>query len=139
VSGHKPEGVLTERAPSEMLADSADRKDDGIGWALIDPERQGRAVEPDDGGVSVVARARSLRRATARRASKRRATARRRQGDIEATIIGFLAKHPGSTVGDLAKGLNLDPGSAAAHLTQLAKTGEIKKVSHGYRTSAAVG
>src|SRR5690349_20288224 len=38
---------------------------------------------------------RSHRRATAARASKRRATARVRKGDTEASIVGFLAKHPG--------------------------------------------
>ena len=78
--------------------------------------------------------ARSVRRATARRASHRRATARSRQGDTEASIFDFLAQHPGSTAGDLAKGLNLDPGSVSTRLTQLAKAGEIKRASHGYRT-----
>ena len=78
--------------------------------------------------------ARSVRRATARRASNRRATARSRQGDTEASILDFLAQHPGSTAGDLAKGLNLDPGNVATRLNQLAKAGEIKKASHGYST-----
>jgi DNA-binding MarR family transcriptional regulator len=75
-----------------------------------------------------------VRRATARRASKRRAVARRRQGDTEASIIDFLAKHPGSTAGDVAKGLTLNPGSTSSRLTQLAKAGEIKKASRGYTT-----
>jgi DNA-binding MarR family transcriptional regulator len=78
--------------------------------------------------------ARSLRRATARRASIRRATARNRQGDTIASIIDFLAQHPRSTAGDLAKSLNLNPESVSAHLNQLVKTGEIKKASHGYST-----
>ena len=78
--------------------------------------------------------ARSVRRATARRASNRRATARSRQSDTNASIIDFLAQHPGSTAGDLAKGLNLDPGSVSTRLTQLAKAGEIERASHGYRT-----
>jgi DNA-binding MarR family transcriptional regulator len=78
--------------------------------------------------------ARSVRRATARRASNRRATARSRQGDTNASIIDFLAQHPGSTAGDLAKGLNLHPGNVATRLTQLAKAGEIKRATHGYRT-----
>ena len=81
--------------------------------------------------------ARSVRRATQRRASSRRATARSRQGDSEASIIDFLAKHPGSTAGDLAKSLNLNPGSVAARLNQLSKTGEIKKASHGYSPQQA--
>ena len=78
--------------------------------------------------------ARSVRRATARRASNRRATARSRQSDTEASIIDFLAQHPGSTAGDLAKALNLNPGNVATHLNHLAKAGEIKKASHGYST-----
>ncbi len=78
--------------------------------------------------------ARSVRRATARRATNRRATARSRQGDTNASIIDFLAQHPGSTAGDLAKGLNLNPGSVATHVNQLAKAGEIKKASRGYST-----
>jgi DNA-binding MarR family transcriptional regulator len=77
---------------------------------------------------------RSVRRATARRASTRRATARSRQGDPEASILDFLAQHPRSTAGDLAKGLNLNPGNVATRLTQLAKAGEIKRASHGYST-----
>ena len=80
------------------------------------------------------AAARSLRRATARRASNRRATARNLQIDTEASIIDFLARHPGSTAGDLAKGLNLNPGNVSTRLSQLAKAGEIKKASRGYTT-----
>ncbi len=83
--------------------------------------------------------ARSVRRATARRASNRRATARSRQGDTQVSIIDFLAQHPASTAGDLAKGLNLNPGSVSTHLIQLAKAGEIKKASHGYSTMQAPG
>jgi predicted transcriptional regulator len=86
-----------------------------------------------------LAPARSVRRATARRASNRRATARSRQGDTKTRITDFLAQHPASTAGDLAKGLNLNPGSVSAHLTQLAKVGEIKKASHGYSTKQAAG
>jgi DNA-binding MarR family transcriptional regulator len=81
-----------------------------------------------------VAPARSVRRATARRASKRRATARSRQGDAKASIIDFLAHHPGSTVGDLARGLNLNPGSVSINLSQLETAGEINRASRGYST-----
>jgi hypothetical protein len=76
---------------------------------------------------------RSQRRATARRASKRRATARARKGDTKASIVAFLAKHPGSTAGEVAKGLNLNRGSVSSRLTQLAKAGEIQKANRGYR------
>jgi Winged helix-turn-helix DNA-binding len=76
--------------------------------------------------------ARSLRRATARRASNRRATARSRQEDTSAGIIEFVTRHPGSTAGDLAKGLNLNPARVSIRLTQLVKAGKITKQARGY-------
>jgi predicted transcriptional regulator len=97
-------------------------------------EQQINEFHAYSGGSAAAAPARSVRRATARRASTRRATARSRQGDTKAIIIDFLAQHPGSTAGDLAKGLNLNPGSVSSRLTQLAKSGEIKKASRGYST-----
>ena len=97
-------------------------------------EQQIKEFHAYSGGSAAAAPARSVRRATARRASTRRATARGRQGDTKASIIDFLAQHPGSTAGDLAKGLNLNPGSVSSRLTQLAKSGEIKKASRGYST-----
>ena len=78
---------------------------------------------------------RSQRRATAVRASKRRATARVRKGDPNQSIFEFLAKHPGSTAGEVAKGLNLNRGSVSTRLTQLAKAGEINKAERGYTTN----
>jgi hypothetical protein len=83
---------------------------------------------------SPAAPARSVRRATARRASARRASARRRHRDDEASIGVFLAQHPKSTVGDLAKSLNLAPGQVAACLTQLIGAGEVQKTSDGFST-----
>jgi hypothetical protein len=138
-SGRDPEAVLTEHVPSEMLPDEhyTDQLGERMGWALADAERQDQAIQAHNCGPAAAAPPRSVRRATARRASIRRATARRRQGDTEASIIDFLAQHPGSTAGDLAKGLNLNPGSVSTHLTQLAKAGEIKKASHGYIPNAA--
>lgn len=85
-------------------------------------------------GSPAAAPVRSVRRATARRASTRRAFARSRQRDSEAGIIGFLATHPSSTIGDLAKALNLDPEHVATCLTQLTSSGEIDMASHGYNT-----
>jgi DNA-binding transcriptional ArsR family regulator len=76
--------------------------------------------------------ARSLRRATARRASRRRAEARTRKLDTKATILEFLSKHPGSTAGEVAKGLDLTRASVSSRLTQLAKLGQIRKAERGY-------
>jgi DNA-binding transcriptional ArsR family regulator len=76
--------------------------------------------------------ARSVRRATARRASRRRAEARTRQLDTKASILEFLAKHPGSTAGEVAKGLDLNRASVSSRLTQLAKLGQIRKADRGY-------
>jgi hypothetical protein len=137
VSGRDPEVVLTEHVSSQTLADehSTDQLVERTGWALADAEPQEQAIHAHDGASAAAAPARSVRRATARRASNRRATARSRHGASEASIIiDFLAKHPGTTAGDVAKGLNLDPGSVSARLTQLAKAGEIEKASHGYST-----
>jgi hypothetical protein len=83
--------------------------------------------------------ARSVRRATARRASARRASARSRQNDDEASIVHFLTRHPRSTVGDLARSLNLDPEHVAACLMQLTRTGEIHKASGGYSAATRPG
>jgi predicted transcriptional regulator len=88
-------------------------------------------------GIPEAAPARSVRRGAARRASNRRATARSRQGDTTASIIDFLAQHPGSTTGDLAKGLNLNPRNVSTRLTQLANGGEIERTSRGYSTKEA--
>jgi DNA-binding MarR family transcriptional regulator len=135
--GSEPDpGVeLTEPAPGEMLATDpyADQLVERIGWALVDAEQRTEECHAHNGSSVAAAAARSVRRATARRASNRRATARSRQVDPEASIIDFLAQHPGSTAGDLAKGLNLNRQSVSTRLTQLAKAGEIKKASRGYR------
>jgi cell division septum initiation protein DivIVA len=77
---------------------------------------------------------RSVRRATARRASSRRAVARTRRGDTKARIIEYLEKHPGSTAGDVSRGLDLNRGSVSTRLTQLAKLGDIRKTERGYAT-----
>jgi hypothetical protein len=139
VSGPDPDAMITENAPWEIPANQhdADQLDDHVRWALVDAEQQVDEPQTHDGGSTAAAPARSLRRATARRASNRRATARSRQSDNEASIIKFLARHPGSTAGDLAKGLNLNPGNVATRLTQLSKAGEIKRASHGYSTRQA--
>ncbi len=82
----------------------------------------------DGGGAP----ARSVRRATARRASSRRVPSRVRRGDTKGRIIEFLDKHPGSTAGEVARGLDLNRGSVSTRLTQLTKLGEIRKAERGY-------
>jgi predicted RNA-binding Zn ribbon-like protein len=96
--------------------------------AMAPLEVQAQVSEPRPAAPAV----RSVRRATARRASARRAAARRRQRDDETSILGFLAHHPKSTIGDLARGLNLDAERVVACLTALGNAGEIQKASHGY-------
>jgi DNA-binding transcriptional ArsR family regulator len=95
-------------------------------------DQQISEFQAHNGGSGTGAPTRSRRRATARRASKRRATARSRQTDTKASIIAFLAQHPQSTAGEVAKALNLNPGSVSTRLTQLAKAGQIHKASRGY-------
>ena len=80
-------------------------------------DQQINEFQAHNGSPSTAAPARSVRRSTARRASKRRATARSRQTDIKTRIVEFVAKHPGSTAGDIAQALNLNPGSVSARLT----------------------
>jgi hypothetical protein len=128
--------ALTQQVRSETLANEpdADQLGERTASAPADADQQSTAFHAHEDGIVAAAPARSVRRATARRASIRRATARRRQNDPEASIIDFLARHPGSTAGDLAKRLNLDPESVSHRLTQLAKTDEITKASHGYTT-----
>jgi DNA-binding transcriptional ArsR family regulator len=91
--------------------------------------KEAQAQHEDDLGAVP---ARSLRRATARRASRRRAEARTRKLDTKATILEFLSKHPGSTAGEVAKGLDLTRASVSSRLTQLAKLGQIRKAERGY-------
>ena len=139
VSRCDPEVVLIEHLPSEIPADdhSADQLVARTGPALKDAGPQEQAIPAHDRGSATGPPARSVRRATARRASNRRATARSRQADSEASVIDFLVQHPGSTAGDLAKGLNLNPGQVSTHLSKLARAGEIKKASHGYTVTQA--
>jgi predicted HTH transcriptional regulator len=89
--------------------------------------------ERHGGEAPTVVPARSNRRSTARRASSRRQTARSRQSDTAARIVDYLAKHPGSTAGDLARGLDLKRNSVSTRLTQMAKAGQIKKAERGYQ------
>jgi hypothetical protein len=70
---------------------------------------------------------RSTRRATARRASDRRATARQHKDDIGGRIIEYVKKHPQSTIGDMAKGLNVDRDTIAAEVSHMVRAGELAR------------
>jgi predicted transcriptional regulator len=95
-------------------------------------ERQLKAFRDRAGDALPSVPSRSSRRSTARRASTRRSSARSRQGDTASRIVDYLSKHPNSTAGDLAKGLNLKRNSVSTKLTQMAKAGQIKKADRGY-------
>jgi DNA-binding transcriptional ArsR family regulator len=90
-----------------------------------------------DGGAGVegdlaAAPARSLRRARARRASKRRAQARALRPDTKVLVIEYLEKHPGSTAGALAKGIDVNRSTVSSSLAQLVRLGRIHKDERGY-------
>ena len=53
--------------------------------------------------------------------------------------MAFLANHPKSTVGDLARSLNLDPEYVAVCVMQLARAGEIDKSADGYSSADPAG
>jgi predicted transcriptional regulator len=98
-------------------------------------ERQIATFRERHSASSAPVAGRSRRRATARRASTRRASARSRQTDRGTQISGYLRDHPGSTAGDIAKGLNLNRNSVSTRLTQMAKAGTIKKAKRGYQVN----
>ncbi|HMJ34920.1 MAG TPA: hypothetical protein VK501_13490 [Baekduia sp.] len=76
-------------------------------------------------GTSTVVPQRSARRATARRASSRRATARQRKDDVEGRIDEYVQDHPDSTIGDIAKRLNVNRGTIAAERSNIVRAGDI--------------
>jgi hypothetical protein len=120
--------AMLSRARTRLSADRAEVQKH-LSWL----ERQIRQVHSYNGGSAAPAPACSLRRAT-RRASRRRANASSHQDDTKTRVTEYLARHPGSTAGDLATSLNLHPGSISMRLHQLANAGEIEKNSRGYRT-----
>jgi hypothetical protein len=69
---------------------------------------------------------RSARRATARRASSRRATARQRKDDVEGRLIEYVKDHPHSTIGEIAKGLNVNRGTIAARRSHSGRASDIQ-------------
>jgi DNA-binding transcriptional ArsR family regulator len=116
-----------EQVIDALEAERADVKE-RLDWL----EAQIKAFRARAGDVLPSVPSRSGRRATARRASSRRATARSRKSDTASRIVDYLEKHPNSTAGDLAKGLDLKRNSVSTKLTQMAKTGMIKKAERGY-------
>jgi uncharacterized membrane protein len=76
--------------------------------------------------------ARAVRRATARRASKRRAQARAFTPDTKASVVEYVAKHPGSTAGEVAKALDLNRSTVSSSLAQLTRIGRLRKAERGY-------
>ena len=55
-----------------------------------------------------------------------------RGASAAAAHIEFVTSNPGSTAGDVARGLGLNRNSVATRLTQLAKSGELAKAERGY-------
>jgi len=51
---------------------------------------------------------------------------------IDSAVIDYLAKHPGSTADELAKGLDLERNTVSTRLTQMARTGKVTKAERGY-------
>jgi hypothetical protein len=56
----------------------------------------------------------------------------RRRGETRELLLAHLRTHPGSTAGDVAKALGLKPSSVATRLTQLTKSGQVRKAERGY-------
>lgn len=104
---------------------------------LDDQLKTFREHEAGQPGAPATRPSRSDRRATARRASARRATARSVKRDTGAEIVAYLQKHPNSTAGDVAKGLNLNRDTVATRLSKMTKAGEITKAERGYAAPAA--
>jgi predicted transcriptional regulator len=112
-----------------LEAEQADLRE-RLAWT----DQQLKAFQEHEKGSTAPTRA--VRRQAARRASGRRAVARERKGDTKARIIEFLGKHPGSTAGEVARGLDMNRGSVSTRLTQLAKLGDISKSSRGYSSKS---
>lgn len=74
---------------------------------------------------------RAARRASARRASKRRHVARSLKPDTKALVVAYLGKHPGSTAGDVAKGLDLNRSTASSSVAALLKLKQVRKARDG--------
>jgi predicted Rossmann fold nucleotide-binding protein DprA/Smf involved in DNA uptake len=116
----------------KQVIDALEAERDDVKERLDWIENQIKAFRDRAGDALPSVPTRSSRRSTSRRASGRRQTARGRRSDTASRIVDYLGKHPNSTAGDLAKGLNLKRNSVSTRLTQMAKAGQIKKAERGY-------
>ena len=132
---HSTGGILTLSRIQQVI-ETLEAEQTELRERLAWLDRQIEEFHEHQSGGATNAPPRSTRRATARRASARRSVARERKGDTKSLIVGFLAKHPGSTAGEVAKGLDLNRGSVSTRLTQLAKLGVILKSERGYAAKA---
>jgi DNA-binding transcriptional ArsR family regulator len=117
----------TKKETQTLEAQVADLRD-RMAWL----EAQVKEAQADREDDLSAAPARSVRRATQRRASRRRAEARTRKIDAKTSILEFLATHPGSTAGEVAKALDLERTSVSSTLAQLVRLGQIRKAERGY-------
>ena len=64
--------------------------------------------------------------------------ARSLKPDTPALIVEYLTKHPGSTAGDIAKGLDINRSTVSSSLVRLIKRAEAHKAKRGgYAAGAA--
>jgi hypothetical protein len=99
--------AMLTRAKARVSADRAEVQKH-LPWLDL----QINQLHRNDGGWTAPAQTRSALGGPIAPASHRRATVRGLHDDIKARMTEFLAQHPGSTTGDLARSLNLSPGSA---------------------------
>ena len=111
----------------ETLEASVVELSDGV--LLIEAEVTGTAP-------AETAPARSVRRASARRASKRRAVARTLKPDTKASVVEYLAKHPGATAGEIAKGLDINRSTVSSSIAALLKLRLVRKADRGYEADS---
>lgn len=68
----------------------------------------------------------------ASRARRRRAEIKPLRRDLVAEVLDFLRAHPGSTAGDIARGLDASPSTVSAKIKHLAQVGQVVKAQRGY-------
>ncbi len=68
----------------------------------------------------------------ASRARKRRAEIKPLRRDLLAEVVDFLRTHPGSTAGDIARGLDANASTVSAKIKHLTQIGQVVKVKRGY-------